>query len=185
LLRETKYLSQYKRYYKFNNCTMQGFRQGAINVAMRTEQETGLRFCITCNKLVPLDQFRPDKRMYKCIPHHRAARLKVILGSHEKRAFNSLRCRARQDMILFGHDHMIMGYRTVMAMLTPEQLADFSNYCLIPKRPDQPLTKDNSIVVTSVQRMYIVGNWKKSRDSDQYERDLQHMLLASPTSVSS
>jgi hypothetical protein len=147
-----------------------------VSVAVRTEQETGLRFCIACNKLVPLDQFRTDKRKYTCIPHLRAARKKEVLGSHEKRAFNSLRCRARQDMLLFGHDHMIMGYKQAMALLTPEQLADFSNFCLIPKRPDQPLAKDNSIIVTSVQRMYIVGNWKRSRDPEQYARDLQYIL---------
>ncbi len=156
---------------------MRGFRQGAVNVAMRTEQETGLRFCIVCNKLVPLDQFRTDKRKYTCIPHLREARRDAILGSHEKRAFNSLRCRARQDMILFGHDHMIMGYKKVMAMITKEQLADFSNHCLIPKRPDLQLTQDNSTIVTSVQRMYVVGSWKRSRDPDQCARDLQYMIL--------
>jgi hypothetical protein len=161
---------------------MKGFKPQAANVAELTEKETGLRFCIACNKLVPLDQFRTDKRKYTCIPHYRAAGRKAVLGSHEKRAFNSLRCRARQDMLLLGHKRLIINHIQVTAMLTSDQMANFSNYCLIPKRPDHPLSVDNSIIVASEQRKYVIGNWKRSRDTEKYVQDL-HFILGSPKHV--
>jgi hypothetical protein len=153
-------------------------RQPPTNVAIRTEQETGKRFCIKCDKLLPLEQFKTNKRKYLCITHLRAMKKHYALGTHEKRAFNSLRCRARTDMLMFGMSRMVMGQKQVKTMLTPEQMTNFSKYCLIPKRPDQPLTEGNSIIVTSVQRTYVVGNWRSTRDADQYERDLHYILSA-------
>jgi hypothetical protein len=81
-------------------------------------------------------------------------------------------------MILFGQKQMTLSKKQVIAMLTPEQMANYSKHCIIPKRPDQPLTQENSITVTSPQRIYVVGKWRILRDPDQYERDLQYILAA-------
>ncbi len=137
-----------------------------------------MRFCIKCDKMLPLDQFKTRKRKYLCITHVRELKKHYALGTHEKRAFNSLRCRARTDMLLFGMTHMVMSQKQVASMLTEEQMTNFSKYCLMPRRPDQPLTLENSIVATSVQRKFVVGNWRSARDPDQYERDLQYILGA-------
>lgn len=150
--------------------------QGSIII--KTEQLSGLRLCKQCNMLLPLAQFRQKSREYLCLTHFRATRRRHILGTHEKRAFNSLRCKARQDMIMFGHDHMVISRKQFTAMLTEEQMANFSLYCMIPRRPDKPLTRDNSIIVTSFQRKYIVSKWRIARDPDQYERDLEYILAA-------
>lgn len=77
---------------------------------------------------------------------------------------------------------MIINHVQVMAKLTPDQMANFSNYCLIPKRPDHPLSVDNSIIVASEQRKYVIGNWKRSRDPEKYVQDLQ-FILSSPKHV--
>jgi hypothetical protein len=79
-------------------------------------------------------------------------------------------------MVLFNHDRMFLPKTLVTAILSKEQVANFSNYCIIPKRPDKPLSEDNCIVVTSIQRIYVVAKWKSSRDPDQYENDLRHIL---------
>jgi hypothetical protein len=149
-----------------------------VNAAVRTENETGMRLCTRCDKLLPLDQFRARKRQYVCIPHLRLIQIHETLGTPEKRAFNSLRCRARSDMLLFHQDRMFMPRTLVTELLTAEQMANFSTYSIIPKRPDQPLSKDNSIVVTSSQRIFIVAKWRSTRDPDQYERELNHILGA-------
>jgi hypothetical protein len=147
-----------------------------VNAGIRTEQETGRRLCVQCDKMLSLDQFETKKRRFLCIEHFRAMKLHNTLGTHEKRAFNSIRCRARADMLLFGMDHMVLPMTLVLAMLTEDQLAEFSKFCIIPCRPDRPLSKENSIVVTSIQRIYVVSKWRSARDPDQYERDLNHML---------
>ncbi len=66
------------------------------------EEECGKRLCITCGEKVPLSEFSLKKRRYMCVRHYRETRTKAVLGTAEKRAFNSLRSRARQDRIIFG-----------------------------------------------------------------------------------
>ena len=149
-----------------------------VNAAIRTEQETGMRMCVKCDKLLPLDQFDQKIRHYMCISHLKELHNHNTLGTHEKRAFNSIRCRAHADMLMFKQGKMYLPKSLVLTMLTKEQIANFSGYCIIPRRPDQPISKDNSIVVTSAQRRYIVSQWKASQDADQYERNLNHILSA-------
>ena len=148
------------------------------DVLVKTEQLSGLRLCKGCNMLLPLDQFRPKRGKYMCLAHLRAARRRHILGTNEKRAFNSLRCKARQDMIMFGHDRMAISRQQFNSMLSEEQMRHFSLYCMIPLRPDKPLTHDNVVIVTSFQRKYIVAKWRIAHDPDQYERDLEYILAA-------
>lgn len=143
-----------------------------------TEQQSGLRLCKACNKLLPLNLFRSDKRKYTCIPHLRAAKRREVLGTHEKRAFNSLRCRARQDMLMFGHDKMVISRRLVTSLLSDEQMANFPKYCLIPRDPAEILSPDNILIVSTIQRAFVVGRWRDTHDNEQYKRDLDFILEA-------
>jgi hypothetical protein len=160
-----------------------GPKKTRVNAAIQTENATGTRWCIKCNKLIPLDQFRTNKRTYLCTEHFRDMKRQDTLGTREKRAFNSLRCKARADMMLFGMSHMVLPRASVVGMLTDDQITNFSKVTIIPRRPDQPLTKENSIVVTSIQRIYVVAKWRSARDPDQYEHDLQFVLseISEPT----
>ena len=154
-----------------------GFKtHSSVSAAVRAEEQTGVRFCTTCDKAVPLSEFSTFKRRYMCIKHYREIMRHYTTGDHNKRAFNSLRCRAYQDMTVFGQKRMFMSRKQILAKLTDEQQADYSNHALIPKNPDQPLVESNSIVVTSAQRAYVVSNWKKSRDPEQYLQDLISVL---------
>ncbi len=151
-----------------------------ISAAIRTELETGMRMCIKCEKLLPLDQFRTSRRNYLCISHSREACLHYAMGTHEKRAYNSIRCRAHTDMIMFNQEKMFLPRTLVVAMLTKEQMDNYKGHCIIPKRPDKPISKDNAVAVTSVQRRSVVNAWKTSRDADQYESDLNQILGIEP-----
>jgi hypothetical protein len=151
-----------------------------INAVIRTEQQTGVRLCLKCDKMLPLDQFRTSSRYHLCIIHSREVNLYHVMGTHEKIAYNSLRCRARVDMVMFNQEKMYLPRKLVVAMLTKEQIENYKAYCIIPKRPDQPISKDNSVAVTSTQRRHVVDKWKVSRDADQYERDLIDVLALEP-----
>ena len=153
-----------------------------VNAAIRTEQETGMRMCVKCDKLLPLDRFRGKRRRHLCIFHFNEIHRNEIMGTLEKRAFNSIYCKAHSDMIIFKQDKMFLPRTLVVNLLTKEQIANFSKYCIIPKRPDQPISEDNSIAVTSTQRRQIVAKWKTLRDPGQYERDLD-LVLASEAKV--
>jgi len=149
----------------------------AIRQAIHAENATGLRYCSWCDKFLPVNQFKKTgPRMYVCIPHIREKGLLYTLGTPSNRAFNAIRCKARQDMLEFGFKSMCITKHEVIAKLSEEQMAHYSDYCLIPKRPDIPLSEANSIMVTATQRIYIFRNWRKTRDTDQYIRDLEHIL---------
>jgi len=103
---------------------------------------------------------------------------KRVLGIEERIAFNSLRCRARSDMLLLGHTTSSLSYTQLLCILKREHIENFSNYCIIPKCPDKNLTIDNAIVVDSLQRRYVLGKWRNERDPKQYQRDLEFILTS-------
>ncbi len=140
------------------------------------EKGEALRFCKECNKMMPIDQFAPSRRSYQCIAHFREMRRRVVLGTPLKRMFNSIRCRCYQDMRLFNQKSMTITVDRIRELLTPQQMEDYSSYCIIPKDPTIPMSLDNSIAVTSYQRRYIVGAWKK--DPASYGSALSLMLAA-------
>jgi hypothetical protein len=135
------------------------------------------RYCTACQCNMPLQMFRPGSRKSKCTEHLREAQRRYVLGTTEKRAFNALRCKARADMPLFQQTCMPLKRSDVIKMLTAAQIENFSRFCLVPLRPDLPLTAANSAVVSSPERKYIVGNYRYSRDAQEYQRDLRHVLL--------
>jgi hypothetical protein len=160
------------------NPTQKTKRKRALNANIKAELMTGMRMCSKCDKLLPLDQFDTRRRYYLCLPHLKQFQHENVLGTPEKRAYNSIRCRARADMILFKQKRIHLPMALVLSLLTKEQLQNSSTVCVIPKRPDAPLSKDNCVVVTSSQRRYIVARWKENRDADHYEAILKHTLSA-------
>ncbi len=145
--------------------------------SIEDEQATGERFCSKCDHFLPLDQFRKTgKRLFMCLPHLRERARIETMGTLPKHAFNNLRCKARPDMFEFGHTKMEIKRKEVIEMLTEEQITNFRDYCLMPRRPDRPLSMFNSILLTSPQRMYLIGRWRKTRDAIKYMYDLNHIL---------
>ena len=147
------------------------------SIMLLTEQQSGMRFCKACNKLLTLDKFKPEKRKYTCIEHLRAYKRKMVLGTQEKRAFNSIRCRARMDMITFGHTKMMLSRKQVATLITEHQMQNFTEFAVLPRKPDQMLTIDNAVLVLSYQRNYVLTKYKQSKDPLQYERDLAFIQL--------
>jgi hypothetical protein len=136
-----------------------------------------LRYCQACNDLLPIGLFSQNiKRKYTCINHIRAERRKGCYGTPARRAFNALRCRARQDMITFGLSHMAITRTQVLAMLSDEQVAQFSQCSLMPLRPDKPLASDNAVIVSTDERRFVMNTWRKQKDADAYERNIKAVL---------
>jgi hypothetical protein len=136
-----------------------------------------LQYCQACNELLPIDQFKTSsKRRFTCIPHLRAEDRRRVCGTPERRAYNSLRCRARDDMLTFGHTRMNISRTKVLTMISDEQVAQFSQYCLIPLRPDKPLAEDNAVIVSTDKRRFVINTWRKQKDADAYERNLKNVI---------
>ena len=61
-------------------------------------------------------------------------------------------------------------------MLNEEQIENYVKYCMVPRHPEQPLDIDNSVIITTIQRAYIVAGWKAIRDPAKYTSDLEFVL---------
>jgi hypothetical protein len=82
-------------------------------------------------------------------------------------------------MVLFGHTAIKVGVKHFRKLMTPEQLAAYSKYCIIPKTPDLPLTEDNIFVATVEQRRFVVSMWKAgAKSAAVYRRSLAFVLNA-------
>jgi len=64
----------------------------------------------------------------------------------------------------------------VLTMISDEQVAQFSQYCLIPLRPDKPLAEDNAVIVSTDKRRFVINTWRKQKDADAYERNLKNVI---------
>jgi hypothetical protein len=150
-------------------------KKGTANAAIMTEEQTGVRMCTTCAKLLPLSDFPEGKRMYTCTKHFKEMKHVYALGTVHKRANHSLRSRAYMDMKrLFGQDRIMnLSSKQILAMLTADQLDSYSKFSLIPKNPEKPLSIENCQLVTTMQRAYVMTNWKQSRDATKYASALQ------------
>jgi hypothetical protein len=153
-----------------------------VSEAIEIEEKTGTRMCTMCDKLMPLSEFDMSKRMYKCDRHYRELKRHYMLGSVPKMAYNSIRCRAYQDMKrLFDQKSMHLSSKQILAMLTEDQLESYVKYCLIPRDPKQPLDINNSAIVTTIQRSYVISGWKAMHDPAKYSSDLEFVLSTKHT----
>ena len=134
------------------------------------------RFCKKCDRMLPLDLFRKGSNRYLCHAHLKEEHKVQVLGTLDKRAFNSLRCRCRKDTSLFNQNRLKLSRKEVVALLTRDQLARYSQWCIVPRNPQKPLTPDNAAVISSYQRRYLICNWKFKRDPELYQRDLSQLL---------
>jgi len=141
-----------------------------------TELYSGKRLCLKCNKLHSMESFRPNTKEHICIKHYRERRLRIALGTPEKRAFNSITNRARTDMRAFGQPKLFLQRKALLKMLRKDQIQNFSQVCVIPRRPDEVLTLENMVIVDASQRRYIMDGWKQTKDKNQYQRDLALVL---------
>ena len=67
----------------------------------------------------------------------------------------------------------------VIKILTPDQVANYSDWALVPRDPTMQTSKDNVELVTVYQRRCLVKSWKKHHDAAQY-MDLLRRLMEQP-----
>jgi hypothetical protein len=145
--------------------------------AILAQKESGMRWCLPCNKLLPPEMFRKDgRRAHTCLNHLRDCHRRNLLGTHEKRAFNAVRSRVRQDALLFGEQRVHISKKSVMTILSENQKENYTKYCLLPLRPDRPFNAQNAVVVTTAQRIYMVTKWKQSHNVDEYMNDIKLLI---------
>ena len=79
-------------------------------------------------------------------------------------------------MLTFGLSRMAITRTQVLAMLSDEQVAQFSQCSLMPLRPDKPLASDNAVIVSTDERRFVMNTWRKQKDADAYERNIKAVL---------
>ena len=134
-----------------------------------------LRLCKRCNAMVSNDLFKPGSKRKLCYAHLKEEHRHHVLGTLDRRAFNSIRSRSFKDLTLFKQTFLKISRKELLTLLTPKQLANYRNWCIVPKDPNQPISIHNVAVISSRQRRYLICNWKFKRDPDQYTRDLSQL----------
>ena len=152
---------------------------------METETNSGdgeLRFCIACDKMVPLECFKTKNWQYRCAVHARSKLRNHLLAKSLKRVYVSLRSRALQDANLLGNGQMRFPEDQVMSMLNANKSANHKTHCFMPMDPEKPLrvsahkADNNAAIVTNAQRRFVLANWKDTHgDVAKYRRDMQHV----------
>jgi hypothetical protein len=148
------------------------------NAEILTLTERGMRFCRMCDKLLPIDQFKTEyKRRYLCHTHLNEQHKFYAYGTPEKRAARALRVKAGKDMVLLGQNKITISKAEIISMLNAEQVANITPWCILPKKPDEPLSLTNSVILLNTQRKYLLSAWNIHKDKAEYE-DLLHRVLS-------
>ena len=116
------------------------------DIVMETEHATCLRYCAGCKTLIPPDSFKSEKKRFKCHECHRASR-RAYTSSQVQRAYNGFICKARSDRELFGHASIALSAQDLFELLTADQVKDFAEWAVVPRRPDLLLAKGNATVI--------------------------------------
>ena len=134
------------------------------------------RVCIHCRRPLPLTSFKEGSRTRVCLVHAKSLRLGYVLGTVRKRAFNSLRLRARHDRFAFRQERISLSIEEALAHLTEEQIQDYSRWSLVPRCPEKVLSGTNAVLVTNYQRRYLMCQWKMGRSLEAYKAHLAFLM---------
>ena len=150
----------------------------SATVIKKMEAACGCRYCKTCDKLLPLELFDQSLKnvRFLCTAHTKEAYHTWAYGTREKRAFSTFKAKLQADKKLFGQDHVEIRKRDMIKLVTQEQLANAGEWCIIPKRPDTPISGENAVMATVYMRRVLMKNWKAHRDPAQYAALLERLL---------
>ena len=148
-------------------------------IIRKLEAVTGTRFCKRCNAMVSLEKFSQKDTRFLCETHRREAQRVSEFGTVERRALSTLCAKSQGDRKIFGQAKMILRKKDMTQLLKPEQIQNYSEWAVIPKDPTKETSTDNAEVVTVYQRRFLVRNWKKNKNPEQY-MDLLRRSLEQP-----
>ena len=138
--------------------------------------EIQLCYCKQCDDFLPPDIFRHPKEHKLCYKHQKEYERFKMRKNQTIRALNSYSTKAYMDMLTFGMKRINIKGSDMLTLLNPDQIANFTNWSMVPRRPDKEITNDNVAIITSAQRRYLVATWKLTKNSDEYESNLYNLL---------
>jgi hypothetical protein len=145
-----------------------------------TEKATGLRYCSAmCNALLPADRFRAKQRPRNVCHMCHKEQKRGYFNTQLKLAYNSLLTRARCDRSIFKQSKLSITLQELLLILNPTQIEKYSAWAIVPKNPCEVVTKENSVVIPSYQRRFLVSRWKVHRDQKLYEEELGSLPVES------
>jgi hypothetical protein len=159
--------------------TTQKNKESLYHVVKMTEGATGRRYCLSCNKVLPITAFKTLEKRFKCRACFRTMN-KEFFSTNVQRLHNSLLCRARRDKDLFGHPKISLSLQELLEIMTADQVRDFSAWVVVPKQPSMILTKDNAKIIPSFQRKFLLAEWRKGNDHKLYTQNLETLPPHSP-----
>ncbi len=147
-------------------------------VLKRMEKETGTRYCRDCDRLLPLDKFDLTLKntRFLCKMHTKAAYHAWGYGTDERRAFSTFKAKLQADRKLFDQDRVEIKKTDMVKIVKPEHISHASEWCIIPRKPDIPISGDNMVMATIYVRRCLIKRWRENKDPQQYTALLEHML---------
>ena len=140
------------------------------------QNEIKLYYCKKCDDFLPLDKFKQRKDTKLCYTHLKERDRLNKRRNQAIRALNSYRTKAYADMLTFGMKRININGRDILTILSQDQISNFTNWSMVPRRPDQEITQGNVVMITSAQRRYLVATWKLTKNADEYENNLKNLL---------
>lgn len=161
---------------KKRDCFQNHRKQKNSNILKKSEQATNTRYCKMCDCFLPLDMFNLERKRFLCISHLKRANMEQLYGTLEKKAMNGFRSKSYHDLFIFGQEKLDISKQDIMDIWTDEQIKNHQQWRLVPKRPNEMMTRENAVFVKKEQRRYLVSNWKFKKNVNDYIKELKNMM---------
>ena len=145
-------------------------------ILKKSEQTAGTRYCKMCDDYLPLDMFNLERKRFLCITHLKRANIDQLYGTIEQKAMNGFRSRSYHDLFIFGQEKLNISKQDIMELWTDEQIKNYKQWRLVPKKPDEMLTRNNAVFVKKEQRRYLISNWKFKKNVNDYIEELEKLV---------
>ncbi len=151
----------------------------SASIIKRIESVTGTRYCKECHLMLPMEKFDlvlKNAPRFLCRVHTKQLYHTWSYGTHDKRALNTLKAKLQADRKIFQQDRIEVKHRDLLKIVKPEHLQNFGEWAIVPRNPGIPISGANMEIVSIYVRRWLVKQWKKHKDPEQYTTLLESML---------
>lgn len=88
---------------------------------------------------------------------------------HDKRALYKMWHLAYTDKNEFGQDRLHLAQLDLLDLCRQRNKAPEPGLYVVPRLPTKPLSLDNAVLVSKLQRRHLLALWRLTKDAEAYE----------------
>ena len=108
-------------------------------------------------------------RIFKWCQDHHMPDKQVKPDQHDKHALYKMWHLAYTDKSVFGQRRLHLAQQDLLDLCRQRNKAPELGLYVLPRKPSKPLSLDNAVFVSKLQRRHLLALWRLTKDDEAYE----------------